>query len=77
MFTRTREHAQGLPPRDKALRASDTEFRRLASTTESAMFICWGERLLLRMADCELRRIKSRGRKTVRTEETDEYGSLR
>jgi hypothetical protein len=49
----------------------------LASTTESAMFTCWGERLLLRMADRELRRMKNRGGKTVSTEETDKYVSIR
>jgi hypothetical protein len=50
MFTRTRERAERVPPRGKALRASDTRFRILAGTTTSAMFICWRERLLLRMA---------------------------
>ena len=48
----------------------------LADTTASAMFTCWGERLLLCMADRELRRMKSRGRKTVRTEETDRRFAL-
>jgi hypothetical protein len=60
MFTKPRERAARLPLRDKALRASDTKFRMLATTTESAMFTCWGERLLLRVADLELRRIKNR-----------------
>jgi hypothetical protein len=35
------------------------------------MFTCWGERLLLRTADRELRRMKRRGGETVRNEETD------
>jgi hypothetical protein len=77
MVTKTRERVPGLLPRDKALRASDTKFRMLASTTESAMFTCWGERLLLRMADRELRRMKNRGGKTISTEETDKYVSIR
>jgi hypothetical protein len=37
---------------------SDAKFRILAATTASAMFTCWGERLLLRMADRELYRMK-------------------
>jgi hypothetical protein len=70
MFTKPRERVEGLPLRDKALRASDTKFRMLATTTASARFTCWGERLLLRVADRELRRIKSRGGKTVTPEQT-------
>jgi hypothetical protein len=76
MFTKPRERVEGLPLRDKALRASDTKFRSLASTTESAMFTCWGERLLLRVADRELGRIKSYGGKTVRPGQTDKYASI-
>jgi hypothetical protein len=76
MFTKPRERVDGLPLRDKALRASDTKFRMLATTTESAMFTCWGERLLLRVADRELRRIKSRGGKTVTTEQPATYARI-
>ncbi len=61
MLTKTRERAEEVPLRDKALRASDAEFRTLAETTPSAMFICWGERLLLRIADRELHVMKSYG----------------
>jgi hypothetical protein len=49
MFIKTRERAEMVPPRDKALRASDAKFRILAGTTTSAMFTCWRERLLLQM----------------------------
>jgi hypothetical protein len=77
MFTKPRERVEGLPLRDKALRASDTKFRMLATTTESAMFTCWGERLLLRVADRELSRIKTRGGRTVRPEQKDRYSSVR
>ena len=77
MFTRTRERAGSVAPRDKALWASDTEFRILAGTATFAIFTCWGERLLIRMTDRELHRMKSRGGKTVRTEETDKYASIR
>jgi hypothetical protein len=77
MFAKPRERVEGLPLRDKALRASDTKFRMLATTTESAMFTCWGERLLLRVADRELRRIKNRRGKTVRGEETGRYVGIR
>ena len=76
MFTKPRERVEGLPLRDKALRASDTKFRMLAATTESGMFTCWGERLLLRVADRELRRIKSRGGKTVTPEQTATYARI-
>jgi len=72
MFARTIER-----PRDKTLLASDTRFRILADTTASAMSTCWGEQLLLRMADRELYRMKRRGGKTVRSEETDKYASIR
>ena len=71
MFTKTRGRAPKVRLRDKSLRVSDAKFRMLADTTASGMFTCWGERLLLRMADRELRRMKSRGAKTVRSEVTD------
>jgi hypothetical protein len=77
MVTKPRERVEGLPLRDKALRASDTKFRMLATTTESAMFTCWGERLLLRVADRELRRIKSRSGKTVTPKQTATYARIR
>ncbi len=77
MFTKTRGRAAKVRLRDKSLRVSDAEFRMLADTTASAMFTCWGERLLLRMADRELRRMKNRRGKTVRSEETDRYASIR
>ena len=71
MFTRTTER-----PRDKTLRESDTKFRILADTTASARFTCWGEQLLLRMADRELYRMKRRGGNIVRSEATDRYASI-
>jgi hypothetical protein len=77
MFTKTRLRAAKVPLLDKYLRVSDAKFRMLADTTASAMVTCWGERLLLRMADRELSRMKSRGGKTVRSEETDKYASIR
>jgi hypothetical protein len=77
MFTKLRERVEGLPLRDKALRASDIKFRMLATTTESAMFTCWGERLLLRVADRELSRIKKTAvGKTVRSEQTATYARI-
>jgi uncharacterized membrane protein YeaQ/YmgE (transglycosylase-associated protein family) len=42
-------------------RLSDAKFRVLADTTASATFTCWGERLLLRMADREWYRMKRCG----------------
>jgi len=77
MFPKTRGPAAKVALRDKSLGVSDAKFRMLADTTAAAMFTCWGERLLLRMADRELRRMKSRGAKTVRSEETDRYASIR
>ena len=77
MFIKTREDAEEMPLRDKVLRASDTRFRIFAGTTASEMFTCWGERLLLRMADRELQRMKSQRGKTVRTEVTYQYASIR
>jgi hypothetical protein len=76
MFTKTSKRAEGVPPRDKALLASDTRFRILADTTASAMFTCWGEQLMLRMADRDLYRMKRRGRNTVRSEGTDRFASI-
>jgi hypothetical protein len=61
MLTRTRKRADQVPLRDKALRESDAKFRTLAETATSATFTCWGERLLLRIADRELCRMKGRG----------------
>ena len=52
--------------RDKALRARNTQSRILAATAPAAMSRCWGERLLLRMADNELRRMKRPGAKSLR-----------
>jgi len=77
MFTKTRGLAEKVTLRDKSLRVSDAKFRMLADTPTAAMVTCWGERLLLRMADRELRRMKSRGGKPVRSEETDRYASIR
>ena len=77
MFTKTGERAAKVLLRDKSLRASDAKFRMLADTTASPMFTCWGERLLLRMADRELYRMKTRGGKTARTEEAGKYASIR
>ena len=65
MFTKTRGRAAKVLLRDKSLRASDAKFRILAATSASRMFTCWGQRLLLRTADRELRRMKSRGERTV------------
>jgi hypothetical protein len=76
MLPKIREHADEPALRDKSLRESEANFRTLAETTPSAMFTCWGVHLLLRTADRELRRMKSRGGKTVRTEETDKYASI-
>jgi hypothetical protein len=78
MFTTTtRGLAEKVPLQDKSLRVSDAKFRTLADTTAAALFTCWGERLLLRMADRELRRMKSRGAKTVKSEEPERYASIR
>ena len=77
MFTKTRGRATKVRLRDKSLRVSDAKFCILADATAPAMFTCWGERLLLRIADRELCRMKSRGGKTVKTEETDKYTSIR
>ena len=77
MFTKTRGLAEKVPLRDKSLRVSDAKFRMSVDTTAGAMFTCWGERLLLRMADRELRRIKNRRGKTARREVTARYASIR
>jgi hypothetical protein len=77
MFTKTRGLAEKVALRDKSLRVSDTKFRMLADSTAGAMFTCWGERLLLRMADRELRRIKNRRGETARSEVTARYASIR
>ena len=62
MFTtRSRERF-----RDQTLRVRATRSRILADITPSAMFTCWGERLLLRMADSEFYRMKRRGATTLR-----------
>jgi hypothetical protein len=76
MFTKTRGRAAKVSLRDKSLRVSDAKFRVLADTTASAMFTCWGERLLLRMADRELYRMKRRGGNTVTSKETDKFASI-
>ena len=77
MFTKTRGRAAKVSLRDKCLRVSDAKFRVLAdTTTASAMFTCWGERLLLRMADRELYRMKCRGGNTVTSQETDRFASI-
>jgi hypothetical protein len=62
MFTKTGVWAQKVPLRDEALRESDARCRILADISASAMFTCWGERLMLRMADCELYRMKKLGK---------------
>ena len=61
-----------------SIRESDAKFRTLAETTASAIFICWGERLLLRIADRELNRMKSRRGPTYSPlyDCTGEFGSL-
>jgi hypothetical protein len=70
MFQKTRQLAANRALRDRSLRAKDGTSRILAATTASRMFSCWGQRLLLRAADRELHRMKRRGAKTVRNEET-------
>lgn len=57
--------------RGKALLASGARFRISAGTTPSAMFICWGQRLLLRISGNELNGMKRPGGKTLRFK----YGS--
>lgn len=42
------------PLRDRALRQQDVIFRDLAAADDSAGWLCWAERLLLRFADSEL-----------------------
>jgi hypothetical protein len=69
MFQKTRQLAANTPLRDTSLRARDATSRMLADITASRMFSSWGQRLLLRTADRELRRMKRRGGKTVRNEE--------
>jgi hypothetical protein len=68
MFQKTRQLAANTPLRDTSLRARDATSRMLADTTASRMFACWGQRLLLRIADRELRRMKRPGGRTVRAE---------
>jgi hypothetical protein len=65
MLTNTRKPTEEVPLRDKALRESDAKFRTSAEATASAIFICWGERLLLQIADRELYRMKSRNRENL------------
>jgi hypothetical protein len=71
MFQKTRQLAANKPLRDRSLRARDATSRMFADTTPSRMFSCWGQRLLLRTADREMRRMRRRGGETVRNEETD------
>jgi hypothetical protein len=70
MVEKTSELAAKAPLRDTALRARDALSRKLAGTSVSRTFSCWGERLLLRTADREMRRMRRRGGETVRNEET-------
>jgi hypothetical protein len=60
MFQKTRQLATNRPLRDRSLRAKDGTSYILAETTASRMFSCWGQHLLLRTADRELRRMKTR-----------------
>jgi hypothetical protein len=69
MFQKTRQLAASAPLRDTSLRARDATSRMLGDTTASRRSSSWGQRLLLRTADRELRRMKRRGGKTVRNEE--------
>lgn len=71
MFEKTSELAPKAPLRDMALRARDSLSVKLAGTSVSRAFSCWGERLLLRTADREMRRMRRCGGETVRNEETD------
>jgi diguanylate cyclase (GGDEF)-like protein/PAS domain S-box-containing protein len=45
MFTKTRERAEAAPPRDQALGASEANFRTLAETIASGIFVSQGKRL--------------------------------
>ena len=72
MFQKTRQLAANTPLRDTSLRARDATSRMLADITASRMFSSWGQRLLLRTADRELRRMKRRGGKQSGTKRTGE-----
>ena len=45
MVTKTRERVEEAPPRDKALGESEANFRTLAETIASGIFVSQGKRL--------------------------------
>lgn len=65
MPSNTKTCEKKVPLRDRALRESEASFRTLVEADPIAFPLCWGEQLLLRVADQELQGMKDHRGKLI------------